>query len=107
MAHRSSVTSESPAGNLAAHNFENFRNFRKIVYSPPALSQSPDNGTPGSMCRLEETMVDRVGALRRRGVLAGMVGTPAALGAPVILHAAPSGPPVRVGGTLSLTGFLA
>ncbi len=52
-------------------------------------------------------MVDRVTALRRRGVLAGMVGTTAALGAPSILRAAPSGTAVRVGGTLSLTGFLA
>jgi branched-chain amino acid transport system substrate-binding protein len=52
-------------------------------------------------------MVDRMGALRRRGVLAGMAGTAAALGAPAILRAAPSGTPVRVGGTLSLTGFLA
>jgi len=52
-------------------------------------------------------MVDRVGALRRRGVLAGMAGTTVALGAPAILRAAPSGTPVRVGGTLSLTGFLA
>jgi branched-chain amino acid transport system substrate-binding protein len=58
------------------------------------------------MCRLEETMIDRMGALRRRGVLAGVAGT-AALGAPAILRAAPSGTPVRVGGTLSLTGFLA
>ena len=52
-------------------------------------------------------MVDRKGALRRRGVLAGMAGATAALGAPAILRAAPSGQPVRVGGTLSLTGFLA
>ena len=51
-------------------------------------------------------MVDRKGALRRRGVLAGMAAT-AAFGAPALLHAAPSGAPVRVGGTLSLTGFLA
>jgi branched-chain amino acid transport system substrate-binding protein len=59
------------------------------------------------MCRLEETMVEWVGALRRRGVLAGIVGTTVALGAPAMLRAAPSGTPVRVGGTLSLTGFLA
>ena len=52
-------------------------------------------------------MVDRMGTWRRRGVLAGMIGTTAALGAPAILRAAPSGKPVRVGGTLSLTGFLA
>ena len=36
-----------------------------------------------------------------------MVGATAALGAPAILRAAPSGTPVKVGGTLSLTGFLA
>ncbi|MCF8531964.1 MAG: amino acid ABC transporter substrate-binding protein [Reyranella sp.] len=36
-----------------------------------------------------------------------MVGATAVLGAPAILRAAPSGKPVRVGGTLSLTGFLA
>ncbi|TAJ35504.1 MAG: ABC transporter substrate-binding protein [Reyranella sp.] len=36
-----------------------------------------------------------------------MIGTTAVLGAPAILRAAPSGKPVRVGGTLSLTGFLA
>jgi len=52
-------------------------------------------------------MIDRMGTWRRRRVLAGMVGATAALGAPAILRAAPSGTPVRVGGTLSLTGFLA
>lgn len=52
-------------------------------------------------------MVDRMGTWRRRRVLAGMIGTTAVLGAPAILRAAPSGKPVRVGGTLSLTGFLA
>ena len=36
-----------------------------------------------------------------------MMGGAAALAAPSILRAAPSGKPVRVGGTLSLTGFLA
>jgi branched-chain amino acid transport system substrate-binding protein len=59
------------------------------------------------MCRLEETMVDRVGALRRRGLLAGMAGTTAAFALPAVVRAAPAGQPVRVGGTLSLTGFLA
>jgi branched-chain amino acid transport system substrate-binding protein len=44
---------------------------------------------------------------RRRHVLAGLAGMTAAVGAPAILRAAPSGTPVRVGGTLSLTGFLA
>src|SRR5471032_2900264 len=44
---------------------------------------------------------------RRRHVLAGLAGMTAALAAPAILRAAPSGKPVRVGGTLSLTGFLA
>ena len=52
-------------------------------------------------------MIDRMGAWPRRRVLAGMVGATAVLGAPAILRAAPSGKPVRVGGTLSLTGFLA
>ena len=52
-------------------------------------------------------MIDRVGAWRRRHVLAGMMGGAAALAAPSILRAAPSGKPVKVGGTLSLTGFLA
>ena len=52
-------------------------------------------------------MDERMGTWRRRRVLAGMVGATAALGAPAILRAAPSGAPVRVGGTLSLTGFLA
>jgi branched-chain amino acid transport system substrate-binding protein len=52
-------------------------------------------------------MVDRMGTWRRRHVLAGVVGATAALAAPSILRAAPSGKPVRVGGTLSLTGFLA
>lgn len=50
-------------------------------------------------------MSKRMGAWRRRtflgGALAGMVAAPA------VLRAAPSGKPVRVGGTLSLTGFLA
>jgi len=36
-----------------------------------------------------------------------MIGATAALAAPAILRAAPSGTPVKVGGTLSLTGFLA
>src|SRR3984957_15564385 len=59
------------------------------------------------MHRSEETMVDRMGAWRRRRVLAAMMGSAAALAAPSIARAAPSGKPVRVGGTLSLTGFLA
>ena len=52
-------------------------------------------------------MVDRRGAWRRRHVLAGMIGGAATLAAPSILRAAPAGKPVRIGGTLSLTGFLA
>jgi branched-chain amino acid transport system substrate-binding protein len=52
-------------------------------------------------------MIDRMGAWPRRRVLAGMIGATATLGAPAILRAAPSGTPVKVGGTLSLTGFLA
>jgi branched-chain amino acid transport system substrate-binding protein len=52
-------------------------------------------------------MRERVGSWRRRHVLAGLLGTSATLGAPAIGRAAPSGKPVRVGGTLSLTGFLA
>jgi branched-chain amino acid transport system substrate-binding protein len=58
------------------------------------------------MRQAEETMVEGKGAWRRRRVLAGMAAT-ATLAAPGILRAAPSGKPVRVGGTLSLTGFLA
>jgi len=52
-------------------------------------------------------MMDRTSAWPRRRVLAGMVGATAVLGAPAIVRAAPSGTPVKVGGTLSLTGFLA
>lgn len=52
-------------------------------------------------------MRERVGSWRRRHVLAGMLGSTAILAAPAIGRAAPSGKPVRVGGTLSLTGFLA
>ncbi|SJZ41187.1 branched-chain amino acid transport system substrate-binding protein [Enhydrobacter aerosaccus] len=52
-------------------------------------------------------MIERKGAWRRRRILAGMMTGAAALAAPSILRAAPSGKPVRVGGTLSLTGFLA
>lgn len=52
-------------------------------------------------------MRERVGSWRRRHVLAGLMGTTAMLAAPAIGRAAPSGKPVRVGGTLSLTGFLA
>lgn len=52
-------------------------------------------------------MRERVGSWRRRHVLAGLLGSTAMLAAPVIGRAAPSGKPVRVGGTLSLTGFLA
>ncbi|MDI1284951.1 MAG: amino acid ABC transporter substrate-binding protein [Reyranella sp.] len=52
-------------------------------------------------------MIDRMSRWNRRRVLAGMVGATATLGAPAILRAAPSGAPVKVGGTLSLTGFLA
>ena len=48
-----------------------------------------------------------MGAWRRRRVLTGLVGAGAALASPAILRAAPSGKSVRVGGTLSLTGFLA
>jgi branched-chain amino acid transport system substrate-binding protein len=56
---------------------------------------------------MEEAMSERTGAWRRRHVLAGMIGATAVLGAPAILRAQASGKPVRVGGTLSLTGFLA
>lgn len=49
----------------------------------------------------------QTGVWRRRHVLAGMAGLSAAVAAPAIGRAAPSGKPVRVGGTLSLTGFLA
>lgn len=52
-------------------------------------------------------MRERVGSWRRRHVLAGLMGSTAMLAAPAIGRAAPSGKPVRVGGTLSLTGFLA
>ena len=53
-------------------------------------------------------MIDRTCAWPRRRILAGMIGTTAAvLGAPAVLRAAPTGTPVKVGGTLSLTGFLA
>ncbi|MCC8428013.1 amino acid ABC transporter substrate-binding protein [Reyranella aquatilis] len=52
-------------------------------------------------------MRERMGSWRRRHVLAGLLGSTAVLAAPAILRAAPSGKPVRVGGTLSLTGFLA
>ncbi|TBR30867.1 MAG: ABC transporter substrate-binding protein, partial [Reyranella sp.] len=52
-------------------------------------------------------MHERVGSWPRRHVLAGLMGTTAMLAAPAIIRAAPSGKPVRVGGTLSLTGFLA
>ena len=52
-------------------------------------------------------MCERVGSWRRRHVLAGLLGSTAMLAAPAIGRAAPSGKPVRVGGTLSLTGFLA
>src|SRR5260221_160864 len=52
-------------------------------------------------------MNDWKGPWHRRHVLEGMIGTAAVLGAPAILRAAPSGAPVKVGGTLSLTGFLA
>lgn len=52
-------------------------------------------------------MRERMGSWRRRHVLAGLMGTTAMLAAPAIGRAAPSGKPVRVGGTLSLTGFLA
>ena len=52
-------------------------------------------------------MVEGIAAWRRRPVLAGMVGAGAALAAPAIVRAAPSAAPVKVGGTLSLTGFLA
>jgi branched-chain amino acid transport system substrate-binding protein len=43
----------------------------------------------------------------RRRVLAGLAVGAASLAAPSLVRAAPSGKPVRVGGTLSLTGFLA
>lgn len=52
-------------------------------------------------------MIDRMGAWRRRHVLAGMLSSAAVVSAPSLLRAAPSGQPVKVGGTLSLTGFLA
>lgn len=47
-----------------------------------------------------------MGASRRRSFLGGALAV-GLVGAPAIVRAAPSGKPVRVGGTLSLTGFLA
>jgi branched-chain amino acid transport system substrate-binding protein len=55
----------------------------------------------------EESMIERVGRWRRRRVLAGMAAGAVSLAMPSLLRAAPTGKPVRVGGTLSLTGFLA
>ena len=52
-------------------------------------------------------MNHRMGAWRRRRVLGGLIGASAVLAVPAILRAAPSGAPVKIGGTLSLTGFLA
>ena len=52
-------------------------------------------------------MTNRMGAWRRREILAGMAATAGMLAAPSIGRAAPSGKPVKIGGTLSLTGFLA
>jgi branched-chain amino acid transport system substrate-binding protein len=52
-------------------------------------------------------MNERMCAWRRRHVLGGLLGASAALATPAMLRAAPSGQPVKVGGTLSLTGFLA
>ncbi|MCX7363417.1 MAG: ABC transporter substrate-binding protein [Alphaproteobacteria bacterium] len=52
-------------------------------------------------------MTNRMGAWRRREILAGLAATAGMLAAPAIVRAAPSGKPVKIGGTLSLTGFLA
>ncbi|WP_296341078.1 amino acid ABC transporter substrate-binding protein [Reyranella sp.] len=53
-------------------------------------------------------MTKGMGASRRRTFLGGALAATAGLmAAPAIVRAAPSGKPVRVGGTLSLTGFLA
>lgn len=52
-------------------------------------------------------MTNRMGAWRRREILAGLAATAGAIAAPGIVRAAPSGKPVKIGGTLSLTGFLA
>src|SRR5215470_3254969 len=51
--------------------------------------------------------MDTTGVWGRRRVLGGMAAATAAWAAPAIVRAAPSGKPVKVGGTLSLTGFLA
>jgi branched-chain amino acid transport system substrate-binding protein len=68
----------------------------------------PRDGAPKTMRRAEETMNKGMGASRRRTFLGGALAATAGLmAAPAIVRAAPSGKPVRVGGTLSLTGFLA
>jgi branched-chain amino acid transport system substrate-binding protein len=68
----------------------------------------PANGAPKTMRHAEETMTKGMGASRRRTFLGGALAATAGLmAAPAIVRAAPSGKPVRVGGTLSLTGFLA
>jgi branched-chain amino acid transport system substrate-binding protein len=51
--------------------------------------------------------MDKTGVWGRRRLLGAMAGATALLATPAIGRAAPSGKPVRVGGTLSLTGFLA
>jgi len=107
MARRSNATSELPAGNSEVLNFESFETFEKTFTASTRYPNLGETALHKQSRRLEETMVERKGAVRRRGVLAGFAGAGAMLGTPAILRAAPSGKPVRVGATLSLTGFLA
>src|SRR6188768_2627828 len=102
------IMSERDARGPEEHEFRKISKLSKISFTDDnRYPNIPITARPEQMRRSEETMVDRMGAWRRRRVLAGIMGGAAALSAPSILRAAPSGKPVRVGGTLSLTGFLA
>src|SRR5262249_23282226 len=100
----SSASSESRRGN----DLRKFRNFRKnVLQSAAVVPTSAKRRTTTNAPGVEETMHDRMGTWRRRRVLGGLLASTTALAAPSVLRAAPSGAPVKVGGTLSLTGFLA
>src|SRR3990170_4836710 len=107
-ARRSGAARALPRSHRPVTIFESFETFENAFTAPRRCPNMQATALDATTRRgVEGTMNHRMGAWRRRRVLGGLIGASAALAAPAILRAAPSGAPVKVGGTLSLTGFLA
>ena len=101
---------EAPSGRHPAFEVisKTFETFEKRFTARQALSQHPDNGALTNNAPVGGNDGRSDGRVAPSSCLGRNDGRQLRrLAAPSILRAAPSGKPVRVGGTLSLTGFLA